>query len=216
MQLHTEKYNVAWFKLAEFILRGEKERALGIYRLLAHSLQNQALAVQLKADILLSFADERAIEEYNTAAKMYQKQKKFMQTAAIYEHICMLSLDISKDIKFLIKLLAIYSILDWQNKVSHTAKKIVKLLIETKDFSKFDLYLNSQEFLDEFCLEVKLDIQQSSLLAYCQENEKLDPYAYHLIEEIIKFCKNLKIDNQNFLSKLKLISQKAYDYALTC
>ena len=83
----TEKYNVAWFKLAEFVTRGEKERALGMFRLLMHSINNQALAYQLQGDMLLSFEDPEAIECYRKSAALYVQDKKFFQAATIYEHL---------------------------------------------------------------------------------------------------------------------------------
>ena len=86
-QLPSDKYNVAWFKLAEFVARGEKERALGLYRLLAHSFDDEALAHQLEGDLLLAFNDDGAVKCYVDAAKYYQKAHRFVQAAAVYEHI---------------------------------------------------------------------------------------------------------------------------------
>ena len=85
--LSPEKYTVAWFTLAAFIARKEKERALGIYRLLTHSLHNEALAYQLEGDILLSFSDEKALSAYEKAAAFYEKQGAIVQAAAVYEHL---------------------------------------------------------------------------------------------------------------------------------
>ena len=56
-QVALGKTSLAWFKLAEFVTRGEKERALSIFRLLAHSIRHDALVVQLEGDILLAFDD---------------------------------------------------------------------------------------------------------------------------------------------------------------
>ena len=55
--LPSDKYNVAWFKLAECVARGEKEKALGVYRLLVHSLDEPAFIRQLEGDLLLAFKD---------------------------------------------------------------------------------------------------------------------------------------------------------------
>ena len=92
-QLPSDKYNVAWFKLAEFVGRGEKERALGLYRLLVHSFNDQALALQLEGDILLSFNDMNALEKYGSAALLYQERGRFIEAVAIYEHMIMLKPD---------------------------------------------------------------------------------------------------------------------------
>src|SRR5581483_10243003 len=90
-QLPSDKYNVAWFKLAEFVARGERERALGLYKLLAHSFDNYALAYQLEGDILLSFKDtESACQQYHTAAILYKNKECFIEAAALYEHLIIL------------------------------------------------------------------------------------------------------------------------------
>lgn len=90
-QIPAEKYNVAWFTLADCIARGEKERALGVYRLLAHSFDDPALARQLQGDILLAFHDERAPQVYQEAAQLYLKRGRFIEAAAMYEHLIMLT-----------------------------------------------------------------------------------------------------------------------------
>jgi tetratricopeptide (TPR) repeat protein len=87
-----DKYNVAWFKLAECVSRGEKERALGVYRLLAYSLQDSAFARQLQGDIFIAFNDPAgALDHYRAAAELYQKDGRFIEAAAIYEHLLTLS-----------------------------------------------------------------------------------------------------------------------------
>lgn len=83
-----EKHSLAWFKLAECVLKGEKERAIGVYKLLYHSVGNDALATQLYADILLSFEDkDLAIQKYFEAIELYKKEEKFIEAIAIYEHL---------------------------------------------------------------------------------------------------------------------------------
>ncbi len=69
-QLNHDKYNVAWYKLAEFVVRKEKERALSLLRLLTHSFNDQALKDQLEGDLLRSFDDHKnASEKYFAAAQ---------------------------------------------------------------------------------------------------------------------------------------------------
>ena len=69
------KFNVAWFKLAEFVGRKEKERALGVYRLLSHSLPDDAFAAQLRGRFLMAFYDEKAVDAYVKAARLYEKNQ---------------------------------------------------------------------------------------------------------------------------------------------
>jgi len=89
----SEKYSVAWFKLAEFVGRGEKERALGLYRLLVHSFEDRAFAYQLEGDLLLSFNDQEAQDRYMQAARLYQEDGSMLKSAAIYEHLLFLEPD---------------------------------------------------------------------------------------------------------------------------
>jgi len=88
--IQSEKYNLAWFRLAECVSRGEKERAMGVYRLLSHSLGDDALAAQLKGDLLLCFNDELAVEKYLEAASLYKKSKKTIEAIAVCEHLILL------------------------------------------------------------------------------------------------------------------------------
>ena len=90
---HTygDKYSIAWFSLAQIVARKEKERALGIYRLLVHSLSDQAVIAQLEGDLLLSFNDDRALECYLKAAHIYEQDLRIAQAAAMYEHILLLN-----------------------------------------------------------------------------------------------------------------------------
>jgi hypothetical protein len=79
--------NVAWFKLAEFVSRGEKERTLSMYRLLAHSFDDPALIKQLEGDLLLTFKDEAGYTSYEEAARLYLANNKTLQAIALYEYL---------------------------------------------------------------------------------------------------------------------------------
>lgn len=85
---------VAWFKLAECIARGEKERALSVYRLLSHSLGDSAYAQQLEGDIFLSCNDaEFAVKKYESAATLYKKKEQFLRALHVYEKLHVLAPD---------------------------------------------------------------------------------------------------------------------------
>lgn len=90
-QAYTDqKYVIAWFKIAEYVNRGEKERALGVYQLLSHSIDDQALALQIKGDILYACNDQRCIEIYEKTVESYLQQKKLMQAAVVLEQIVLI------------------------------------------------------------------------------------------------------------------------------
>ncbi|QQR54247.1 hypothetical protein IPH25_00270 [bacterium] len=83
-----DNFSIAWFKLAECVNRGEKERAFAMHRLLAHSINDPALVFQLEGDIALACKDTaRAVEAYKKAALKYSELNQLDQTAAVYEHL---------------------------------------------------------------------------------------------------------------------------------
>lgn len=90
-QQPSDNYSVAWFKLAEFVSKGEKVRAMGLYRLLAHSLEDQALILQLEGDLLRSFDDANAIVRYEHAAQAYKTSGRYMEAVSVYEHLIVLN-----------------------------------------------------------------------------------------------------------------------------
>lgn len=117
----SEKNTVAWFKLADFVSRGEKERALNLYKLLMHSINDEALALQLAGDIFIAFNDQQAIEKYTSAGRMYKKQKRFLQAATVYEHVITLQ---ESSLDVLIDLLEIYTTLQNQVKIIEITQQI--------------------------------------------------------------------------------------------
>lgn len=134
MPLNAEKYNIAWFKLAEFVSRGEKERALGIYRLLSHSLTDTALSHQLEGDILLSFRDHKAVEAYKRAAQLYESQQKFNQAIGMYEHLALLT---PQSIEYITKLVYLYHFINNILKVEKLLERVTELCASPHDITLF-------------------------------------------------------------------------------
>jgi predicted negative regulator of RcsB-dependent stress response len=80
--------NIAWFKLAELVERGEKERAFSIYRLLIHPWNDEAYAAQLKGDLYYAFRDcEKACESYHKAVSQYELSGRVQQATFVYERL---------------------------------------------------------------------------------------------------------------------------------
>ena len=100
----SDKYNVAWFTLAECVSRGEKVRAMSLYRLLAHSIEDQAFTSQLKGDLLRAFQDKDSIDLYQEAAELYEKDNRLLEAVAVYEHLIVLEPTKNRYLKSLIKL----------------------------------------------------------------------------------------------------------------
>jgi len=88
MLSRNERCTLAWFKLAELVARREKERALVVYRLLIHSWNDRAYALQLKGDLLAAFQDEaRAREAYYCAVEAYEQSGRILHAAFLYEQL---------------------------------------------------------------------------------------------------------------------------------
>jgi hypothetical protein len=104
---------VAWFKLSELITRKEKEKALSLYRLLSHSFDDKAYALQLEGDILWSLEDKQALEKYDQAAFLYKKEQRLTNSVAVYQHLLTLE---PKNFDFFAKIITLYFLLCWKSK----------------------------------------------------------------------------------------------------
>lgn len=120
--------SIAWFKLAELITRREREKALNVYRLLAHSFERKAYALQLEGDILWSLDDKAALEKYRQAAFLYHKEKQWVDAAGICEHLYTMN---PHDVEILSHLIRYYTLLEWPERFSVRINDFV-LLVEKK------------------------------------------------------------------------------------
>ncbi len=117
--------SVAWFKLAELIARKEREKALNVYRLLSHSLQDRAYALQLEGDILWALDDKGASERYKQAAYLYQKDKRWVEAIALYEQL--LAIEQSND-SILATLIPCYAMANWHEIFQDRIKQLCALV----------------------------------------------------------------------------------------
>lgn len=125
-QQSQQEKSLAWFKLADLIARGEREKALSVFRLLAHSLSDRAYVLQLEGDILWYLDDKSAVERYKQAAFLYQKEKRWVDAIAIYEHLLGQSSD---SCQILATLLVFYAMIDWPEKFNERYKRLDKLFV---------------------------------------------------------------------------------------
>lgn len=207
-QFHPNKYSIAWFKIAEFIARGEKERALGVYRLLAHSLDDQPVIFQLEADILLSSHDSRAYEKYEKSALLYCSDGRLLQAAAVYEHLS--SLQMLKE-KHKIHLILLYILLQNDFSALHHIQSLVLSLIESKKWNMLIEYSVEIKKRSEISEEIYGIFYEKILLVLA--NQKID-------EEICKRHMTLFLEalsevyDQKYVEKiinvLQEIDQKWY------
>jgi tetratricopeptide (TPR) repeat protein len=131
-QTQLDKHTIAWFKIAECVSRGEKERALGVYRLLSHSFNDNAVARQLEADIYLSFGEQGlAIPLYTQAMELYQKSHRFLEAAAVCEHLITMN---STDTVLRREAIKLYNALDNLTKIyAHIEKALDIILSKGQD-----------------------------------------------------------------------------------
>ncbi|MBA3954177.1 hypothetical protein H0X48_02565 [Candidatus Dependentiae bacterium] len=206
-QLQTDKYTVAWFKLAEFVARKEKERALGIYRLLTHSLHDQAVAYQLEGDLLFSFADAKALDSYTKAAELYEQQGKYIQALAIYEHFITLN---PLEVSYAQKLFFLSCLLDQENKKKRAlhlwAQALAHTIVE---------HNNAGSMLEESLSNLEScnqrELYEYTVLALVEKKYKASDVFIDQALEYIKEADASEIDC--FIARLTAINTQAGQHA---
>ncbi len=207
-QLPSEGYSVAWFKLADCIARGEKERALGVYRLLSHSFDDPALARQLRGDILLSFKDERAQEAYQEAAVLYRERNRLIEAAAVYEHLVTLD---SHNLFYRIQIIELYQQLGIASKVTSYLYQLVDDLMVQDQWKKAIEITEQYETAGDLTFTAQL---YEKVLFYLINKDLLpDTILEHAKKAIDAW---LELDNQQainrMLAKLQDVDEKIHAY----
>ena len=199
-----DKYNVAWFTLAECVARGEKVRALGVYRLLAHSIEDIAFRRQLEADILLAFQDkDAAIVKYKDAAFLYQKNGKYLEAVAVYEHLRDLE---PEKFDYLHTLIELYSLLRIDSKVAANLKLLFEVQLQRHDFGASEQTLN---LLDSLFDSTQTAYQHQQITYALMADQLHDPQEVlrHIKASVVGF---LQGDDsralQKFLSTLEALN----------
>lgn len=206
--LASESYNVAWFKLADFVARGEKERALAVHKLLMHSVTDEAIPYQLEGDILLAFDDETALDRYHIAANLYKKSGNMHQAASVYEHVCIFK----EDEKILEALFDVYHALKNNSQSLHTFSRLAKVCLQKKNFglliNLFHRYLIGFDEKFQGLLTVAL---VQALLLYDPDNRQVTSY----VDQAIDSLKTSDDEEElyKFLSLLEEISPEEYNRA---
>ena len=193
-QLPSERYSVAWFKLADCIARGEKERALGVYRLLAHSFDDPALARQLHADILLSFNDERAQKVYEEAAILYRERNQLIEAAAVYEHLVTVD---SQNILYRTQIIELYQLMGIASKVSRYLYQLIDDLMAHDQWKKAIEICNQYETAGNLTFTAQLHEQ---MLFHLINKELMpDMIMTHAKKAVDAW---LDLDNQQAINRL--------------
>lgn len=204
-----DKYNVAWFTLAECIARKEKVRALGVYRLLAHSIEDVAFRYQLEGDILLAFQDEMAVQKYKDAAQLYKQSGRILEAIAIYEHLRIIESDELSHTKTLVQL---YGSLHATNKVVALLRILFKALMQegkldtaAETLKQMDAYLAPGQAVDE---------HQQIVFAFIREDKPM----YKILEFLRLAVRDLLVsdaghDLQKFMATLEALDTRYYQEA---
>lgn len=206
--LSSGSHNIAWFKLAEYVTRGEKERALSVYKLLMHSVADQAFAHQLEGDILLAFDDAAAIERYHHAAHLYKKQKSYQKAIAVYEHIA----STKQDLDNLQALIDVYEHLqDFANMINSFAR-FAHVCVQTGNVA---LLMNR---LHAYAAASSIDVQAElyayscfALIAHDRSNFSIKIYLEQTIELYLRVENAHSLDK--FMAKLKVLDEQLYKIA---
>lgn len=152
-----QKYSIAWFNLNRFILRGEREKVLNIYKLLSRSIDDSALNLQLEGDILNAFCDSSALEKYINSAKIYLKQNRISEAITVYEKISLLT----DDQNLLEKLLDLYFQNKNHKKIDSLLNEKLNLLLE-KEHSELQIFLAKLNSINEEYYKKALSLLEKS------------------------------------------------------
>jgi len=233
--LASGSYNVAWFKLADFVSRGEKERALNIHRLLMHSVQDVAIAYQLEGDILLAFDDDAALDRYHVAANLYKKSGKIQQAISVYEHVSLFK----EDENIYEALLDIYIFIQHNPGTLETFSKFAKVCLQKNNMAQLEQSFQRYVLESSVLMQARLSARLvRALLLYDEKNIQISTYTYQTIdlfkqslsevlqeqasslsgvdqftESFVGFEKNQHMDLQRFLSDLKALDAAEYKKA---
>ena len=200
--LSSGSHNIAWFKLADIVSRGEKERALSVYKLLMHSIADQAFAYQLEGDILLAFDDNAAIDRYHCAANLYKKHRNYQKAIAVYEHAALFK----NDVKILEALLDVYDVLGDQKGIINSFARFAVLTVQTKNFglliNRLHVYLMTQNTI----LQAELyGYTFFALLLHDLQNPQIKIYLLQALDLY------MKIDDAHLLTRFMAKLQASND-----
>lgn len=206
--LSSGSHNIAWFKLADFVVRGEKERALSVYKLLMHSITDQAFACQLQGDILLAFDDDAAIDSYHQAANLYKKHGDYQKAIAVYEHVALFK----NDLKILEALLDVYDILQDQTGIINSFARFAILAVQVKNFglliNRLHVYLMTRNNV------LKAELYGYTFLAllfHDYQNPQIEMYLFQALDLYAKIENTYLLTR--FMAKLRVSDDYFYNLA---
>ena len=206
--LSSGSHNIAWFKLAEFVARGEKERALSVYKLLMHSVADQAFAYQLEGDLLSAFDDTVAIDRYHKAADVYKKQKNYQKAIAVCEHV----VASYKDLVTLEKLVDLYDYLQDKVGLVQSFARFAALAVQTKNIELAVQLM--QKYSDNNNIYVQAQLHEHLFFACLLHGAAHDLITTYLEETIqLYLCAEKLHELTKFMAKVKALDELFYQRA---
>ena len=172
-QTQVDKHTIAWFKIAECVSRGEKERALGVYRLLSHSFNDHAIARQLEADIHGAFGEiEQAVSLYQLAMEAYIKSQRLLEAAAVGEHLAVLQ---PSEMNLHRKLIQLYLSLGMMVKVQAHIQVLADFFAQKKQWV--------EQVIDDLCLVENKKLVQEFASALKTHSDELHEHAVEYLKK---------------------------------
>ena len=210
-QSQVDKHTVAWFKIAECVSRGEKERALGVYRLLSHSFNDNAIARQLEADIYCSFGEnDQAYVLYEQAMHLYHKSDRCLEAAAVGEHLIAMR---PTDIMLHRTMIQLYMSLAMVSKIRAHVQVLVDLLGQKHQW--YDIKNMVVEYSDIHDPHARVGIYGDIITMAHKAGCPWDVLVYSINQALDNLC---LVDNdtcvQGLLTLLQTHSDQLYDHAV--
>jgi tetratricopeptide (TPR) repeat protein len=210
--LVSESYTIAWFKIADFVARGEKERALNVYRLLMHSVSEPAISYQLEGDILLAFDDDAAIDRYHVAANLYKRSGKMKQAISVYEHVALFK----EDAKILEALLDTYVAVGNKNGILESFARLSKVCLQQQQQDLVVEFLHRYSFLVDDITQALLHARFVRCLLLYGQYQDISSYVRQTVDLFLaafESCKMGDKDMQRFLVDVKALNTVEYEKA---
>ncbi len=173
--------SVAWFKLADLVMRKEREKAMNVYRLLSHSFDDRAYALQVEGDLLWHFEDKKYFKKYEEAALLYQKERRWLSAVAVYEHIN----ELAPSVQYLMMLFRYYVLLKRADKCEQSFISIKKSL-ENKEIDEIDIINVVKTMIDTDGLNKDAILRKWLWKTGDSFFQGLEPSTYEQIERLLK------------------------------
>ncbi len=174
----TSRSMVAWFKLAEFVGRGERERAFTLYRLLAYAIPDPALVAQLEGDLLVAFKDDKAPVAYLRAVELYAESARFESAFRLVTHMTHLCQPTINVLRKLVLLAGAPNVASYK---ARALERLIFLLLTERAWPE------ARQLVDE-AVPWYLDVLPEALTSFMAQlaalDEKLYQHACFLVEGV--------------------------------